>query len=169
MRLHLSIFLLLIWTLLAPSCRSGPVSHSPGPIPTGDTRPPQDLALAVTVMGEEGVRGVVLESSRFVIEPDGVLRAATGEGVRPGVYPPRTRRLTTAQVNDLYAQVVRSGLDRGVGGQPARRGTAPETGAWVLIEVTAHERRQSTLYLPEESEQAVEFVRSLRRLARMDG
>lgn len=169
MALPLRLIPLALAIALVSACRSGPALPAGGAIPTGDTRPPRDLALAVTVMGVGGVRGAVLESARFMLEPDGVLRAATGEGVRPGVYPPRTRRLTQTQVNDLYARLVRTGLDRGVGGRPARRGTAPETGAWILIEVTAHERRQSTLYLPDQSEDALALIAQLRRLARMDG
>lgn len=166
---RLTISSLLCLALLLSACRSGQAAPIGGAIPTGDTRPPQDLALAVTVMGDEGVRGVLLESARFVIEPDGVLRAATGEGVRPGVYPPRTRRLTETQLGDLYAQIVRTGLDRGIGGRPARRGLAPDTGTWILIDVTAHERRESTLYLPGESEAALALLQKLRTLARMEG
>ncbi|MFI4894320.1 MAG: hypothetical protein ACIAQ0_12945 [Phycisphaerales bacterium JB058] len=155
--------------LLVSACRSGPATGPAGVIPTGDPRPPADFALAVTVMGEEGTTGWVLEPARFVIEPDAVLRAATGAGVGPTVYPPRTRRLTDVQINDLYSIITREGLDRGVGGSPFRMGDTQPAGAWILIEVTAHEHRRSTLYLPQDERRVIELVRHLRRLARLEG
>lgn len=120
-------------------------------------------------MGEEGTTGWVLEPARFVIEPDGVLRAATGAGVGPTVYPPRTRRLTDAQVNEVYSVVTRQGLDRGVGGKPFRLGDAQPAGAWIIVEVTAHEHRRSTIYRPDDERLIVDLVRHLRKLARLEG
>lgn len=151
------------------ACRSGPTAPAGGAIPIGETRPPADFALAVTVMGEEGTTGWVLEPARFVIEPDGVLRAATGAGVGPTVYPPRTRRLTDLQVREIHNIVTRQGLDRGLGGKAFRLGDVQPIGAWVLIEVTAHEQRRSTIYRPADERRVIELVRHLRRLARLEG
>lgn len=120
-------------------------------------------------MGEEGTTGWVLEPARFVIEPDGVLRAATGAGVGPTVYPPRTRRLTDPQVREVYNIVTRQGLDRGIGGKPFRLGDAQPEGAWIVVEVTAHEHRRSTIYLPEDERRVIDLVRHLRRIARLEG
>ena len=154
---------------LVSACRSGPEEPAGGAIPTGETRPPADFALAVTVLGEEGTTGWVLEPARFVVEPDGVLRAATGAGVGPTVYPSRTRRLTEPQINELYAMVVRAGLDRGLGGEPYRLGDIQPAGAWIVVEVTAHEHRRSTFYVPDEDRDVVDLVRQLRRLSRLEG
>ena len=165
----LTLIALVCTIPLVSACGSTPHTEPRGAIPTGDPRPPADFALAVTVMGEEVTTGWVLEPARFVIEPDGVLRAATGAGVGPSVYPPRTRRLTDAQVSDVYSVVTRQGLDRGIGGKPFRLGDAQPAGAWIVVEVTAHEHRRSTIYRPEDERRVIDLVRHLRKLARLEG
>ncbi len=164
----LTLIAVLFAFSFVPACRSSSGPPSGRAIPSGETRPPEDFALAVTVMGEEGTTNWLLQPARFVVEPDGVLRAATGAGVGPSVYPPRTRRLTQAQMNDLYAVVVRSGLDRGLGGEPYRLGETQPAGAWIVVEVTAHEQRRNTIYLPSAGREVVELVRQLRRLSRLE-
>lgn len=163
----LAVIVVVCVVPLVSACGSGRGAPEPPGIPLGETRPPQDLALAVTVIGRGKGELASLEPAWFVIEPDGVLRAATGEGVGPGVYPPRTRRLTEAQVREVYAMVVRSGLDGGVGGRTYRPGLLPQEGHWILIEVAAHERRQIALYEPGASAGARELAAHLGRLARL--
>ena len=79
---------------------------------------------------------------RFVIQPDGVLRAARGAGVSLDILPPRTRELTQAQLSHIYNLAVREGLDRGIGGSAHTPGRAPaveEDGALLIVEFTAHD------------------------------
>ncbi|MEM9661348.1 MAG: hypothetical protein AAF937_03460 [Planctomycetota bacterium] len=82
-----------------------------GSRPTADARfsprPPEDLTIAVTVVAPEGSSP---EPARFVIEPGGQLRAASGAGSRPETLPPMTRLLTDAQVTQLYGIIAREGL-----------------------------------------------------------
>lgn len=163
----LAVIVVVCVVPLVSACGGGRAAPEPPGIPLGETRPPPDLALAVTVIGREGGEPASLEPARFVIEPDGVLRAATGEGVGPGVYPPRTRQLTDTQVREVYAMLVRSGLDRGVGGRAYRPGMPTGGGQWILIEVAAHERRQIALYEPGASAGARELAAHLGRLARL--
>ena len=153
---------------LVSACAPRPAATEPTGIPLGETRPPRDLALAVTVLGSAADDPLAPQPARFVIEPDGLLRAATGSGVGPGVYPPRTRRLIDAQIAEIYTMLVRSGLDRGVGGMAYRPGLLPGEGRWILVEVTAHERREIALYDPARSEAARDIALHLARLARLD-
>lgn len=166
-RILTSIASVCVLTLVS-ACASGPAAPEQTGIPLGETRPPRDLALAVTVLGSAAVDPQSTQPARFVIEPDGFLRAATGSGVGPGVYPPLTRRLNDAQIAEVYAMLVRSGLDRGVGGKTYRPGLLPVEGRWILVEVTAHERREIALYDPARSEAARDVARHLARLARLD-
>jgi len=38
----------------------------------------------------------------YLVELDRTLRAATGDGVHAGLYPPRTAKLTRGQMRELY-------------------------------------------------------------------
>ncbi|PHQ82410.1 MAG: hypothetical protein COB69_02005 [Phycisphaera sp.] len=139
----------------------------------GETRPPRDFALAVTVFGQptHDQRNTAQEPARFVIQPDGVLRAAQGSGVSLDTFPPRTRTLTQPQIANLYAQIVRNGLDRGVGGSPLNGTTPPaiEPGdALIVIEFTAHDSRRVHVYDANGKTQVSALVRTLRQLARLD-
>lgn len=77
-----------------------------------DTRPallgpPGDFTLSITVLGPvpEGGVGMVARPQRpgrYVLEPDRQLRAAIGPGASPRAFPPAVRRLTHAQVGELW-------------------------------------------------------------------
>ena len=74
--------------------------------------PPDDFVLGVTVYAqpsESPIAGRVdpslprgLQPGRYVIEADGVLRAATGPAADPSVFPPRTRQLSAAQMDEVW-------------------------------------------------------------------
>ncbi len=62
--------------------------------------------------------------ARYVIEPDGYLRAALGPGATDRTFPPPSRRLTTAQLDALWALVAQTdwlaqGSDRADQAPPA--------------------------------------------------
>ncbi len=143
-------------------------SHDPGPLtPRAANGPtiPSDFALAVTVIDNEGP----MAPARYVVEPDGVLRAAQGPGASLDTYPPRTRELTRAQLNLLYRQAIRGGFDRGTGGTPHRAGarlTPGEGESIVIVEAVAHDARRITRYDPGGHPEAESLVRTLAELAR---
>lgn len=121
---------------------------------------PADFTLAVTVRGSPPARPARsgggasttrpaspppgLRPARYVIEADGVLRAALGPGATDDTFPVATRRLDPADLDRLWAIVARAGwLDsepRGSdGGVPA--GDASAAGA--TIAVSGHGARRT--------------------------
>jgi len=78
--------------------------------------PPADFSVAVTVYGPEQDptpihdRPRPLRPSRYIVEPDGVLRASLGHGSAVDTFPPRTRQLTTRQMDQLWRAVRETGL-----------------------------------------------------------
>lgn len=98
------------------ACSSAPAARTePEPAPLPD-QPPADFVLSVTILGPAGTAAEVdatprpLRPARYLVEPDGVLRAAIGPGATPRVYPGETRRLTDAQVRRLWRLTAVSGL-----------------------------------------------------------
>lgn len=84
----------------------GGCAGSPEPAPTGDD-PPADFVLSVIVYPgpeEEGDEPLprALRPGVFIIEADGQLRAARGEGAGPGVFPPPTRRISVQERGRLW-------------------------------------------------------------------
>ncbi len=161
---------LLVLTLL-PGC-SGTPAHDPArpAIPSGENRTPSDFALAATLFTGENAPGD-LEPIRFVIQPDGVLRAARGAGVSMDVLPPRTRNLNQSQLSMVYTQAVRKGLDRGIGGLPYTPGQQPtvaEDAGILIVEFTAHDTRKVSAYDLAEHDGARSLVTTLRQLARIE-
>ncbi len=120
-------------------------------------RPPEDLTIAITVIGPEGSSP---EPARFVIEPGGLLRAAVGAGSAPEMLPPRTRRLTDAQVGQVYGMIARQGL-----ALPTDSPGASEPR--IEVTVTAGDRR-STGRHPHADADARALVDRCRRLARLE-
>jgi hypothetical protein len=125
-------------------------------------RPPADLAIDVTLLPAPVASGPAGEALRFVIEPDGQLRAATGAGAIERSLPPRTRALTDVQIADLYGAIVRDGLD--LPAPPVTRRSAR-----IIVQVIAHDRRSRAEHDPDESPEALELIERLRRLARLPG
>lgn len=101
-------------------CRAGPAS-----VPA-DSRPP-DFALGLTVFPTDAQTATGHRSAgeRYLVEPDGVLRAAFGGGVSPRMHPPRVRRLSLAEYDELYRLALDSGLLAPDPGGGARGGTPP--------------------------------------------
>jgi hypothetical protein len=93
-------------------CRSTP-PPPPAPEPVPERRP-EDFVLSATVMTPRDVEGVRLPRSlrpaRYIVEADGVLRAAVGAGSTTMTFPAQTRQLTPAQFEGLWRQMRESGL-----------------------------------------------------------
>lgn len=72
----------------------------------GGAEPPEDFVVALTVLGDPSGAGgrsrPGLRAARYVVEADGVLRAAIGQGVTPSTFPPMTRTLDDGQIRDLW-------------------------------------------------------------------
>ncbi|MEM0982442.1 MAG: hypothetical protein AAGI17_00675 [Planctomycetota bacterium] len=81
-------------------------------------RPP-DFAIGATVFPGPGSEG-----ERYLVEPDGMLRAEFGGGVRPTDHPPRVRQLAAGEFNDLYTLALTTGL---LDSTPSGRVNSPET------------------------------------------
>lgn len=71
---------------------------------------PQSFTLGVTVVGEGVANDPALRPARYIVEADGLLRAAVGPGSTPSTFPPVTRRLNDAQVTALWAMVETAGI-----------------------------------------------------------
>lgn len=73
-------------------------------------KPPADFALSVTVFapsmrvaGEpEPKRDPATTPARYILEPDGTLRAAVGPGATPETFPPIVRRVSDGQRQRLW-------------------------------------------------------------------
>ncbi|MHA7814747.1 MAG: hypothetical protein ACX94C_15300 [Phycisphaerales bacterium] len=85
-------------------------------------RRPSDFTLGVVVFGDPGADSVEMRSARYIVEPDGALRASFGEGSDGNTYPPMTRRLEGSILDALWAQVRSMDL----GGDDWRSVQAPE-------------------------------------------
>lgn len=114
------LFLLACWGGLSGGLLVGCAS-APPPLPEPEPvllpeRAPADFALGITVMPPAREQAPLHElpvperPGRYLVEPDGVLRAAIGPGATPRVYPRQTRRLNEAQVQRLWRLTVETGL-----------------------------------------------------------
>jgi hypothetical protein len=114
---HTSVLAILVLGGLAlPGCSSTPaVRPEPEPAVLAD-RAPADFALGITVLSPASDPAQIdatprpQRPARYIVEPDGVLRAAIGPGATPRVYPGRTRRLDTEQVQRLWRLASNTGL-----------------------------------------------------------
>jgi hypothetical protein len=97
-------------------CSSAPPQKEEEPEPVVlPEHAPEDFTLSVTVMGpatREGIdeRARAERPARYIVEPDGALRAAIGPGATPRVYPGQTRRLTGEEMQRVWRLVVNTGL-----------------------------------------------------------
>lgn len=130
--------------------------------------PPSDFVLAATVFTPSSVSADQPASvpARYILEPDGTLRAAVGPGSSPTTYPRETRTLTSAQFNQLWMLTRAIELD----GSDARAINSPEiftppgdTGV-VLIELRANETQQGFAF-PSDHPQARALIEALADLA----
>ncbi len=160
--------------LLLPACGSGPAAITE---PTLPSDPPDDFALAVTIFAPEVDAEAIsalprsVRPARYVVEPDGVLRAAIGPGADPDVFPAQTRRLTDRQRAQLWRLVRDQGLlatnhpgriatDRTYLSSPDRRA--------VLVEIAgADQRRYLELHADDRASDPAVAVALTDRLAEL--
>lgn len=97
---------------LAACSSSRPIPAAAEPIPPDDR--PADFMLAATVHSPESMSKArlprSLQPARYVVEADGVLRAAVGEDSQTTTFPGRTRQLTPREFDALWRLVRESGL-----------------------------------------------------------
>lgn len=156
------------------ACSSTP-RHSDGstgsPAPVAGTDYPADFSLSVTVMtrGRETDdsgrdlsfgRDLADRPGRYIVEPDGLLRAATGAGATTRVYPPRTKYLTDRQMADLWKKLewMRPDLQIGDPGEDSPVRTDAST---AIIHISANGRKTTRVANLEEDEWAKSLVRTL--------
>jgi hypothetical protein len=105
------LIMILAAALLGCSSNSPPPPPVEPPLP--DDRP-DDFVLAATIfspnVAHEARLPRSLRPARYIVEPDGSLRAAIGPGADATTYPGRTRQLTPAQFDSLWRNVRQSGL-----------------------------------------------------------
>ncbi len=96
--------------------------------------PPPDFTLAVTVFVPDGANWGAYSQpftpARYILEPGGSLRVGVGAGVSERMYPPVTREVARAGVDDVWADAARCG----VAGSGTRRKAAPQP----VAQPTAH-------------------------------
>lgn len=98
-----------------------------------ESTPPPDFWLAIAVLrapADAASRAaayqklpVEVRPSRYIMEADGILRAATGSGASLETFPDQTRQLTPEEVRSLWETLRTSALVRD--DHPARRGVGP--------------------------------------------
>lgn len=147
----------------------------PAPAVAFDAQP-ADFSIAVTVLAPRGAAAGALprarRGARYIVEPDGVLRAAVGPGADDEMFPPQTRRLTARDVRRLWALTQDAGvLAPDHPGRAAARDEVfvPVDRSVAYIEYTAGGRRDCVrINLDRADESAIgaeELVDELARLA----
>lgn len=161
----------LIASVLASAATGCASQTKPVPAAVRGVDFPQDFALSVTVMtpgretddnGRDLSFGKDLADrpGRYIVEADGLLRAATGAGATTRVYPPRTKYLTDRQMADLWNKLewMRPDLQIGDPGEDTPIRTSHST---AIIHVAADGRRTTRVANLEEDEWARSLVRTL--------
>lgn len=88
----------------------------PRSVAVDQSSPPADFAVAVTIYSpltdpaEINASARILRPARYIVEPDGVLRASVGSGSRESTFPPIARRLSEEQIEALWRAIRDSGL-----------------------------------------------------------
>lgn len=179
----------------AAGCSATPPLPETAAAPLPDARP-RDFELAVTVlsppvakagvdeeelMDEAGQFGPPppsgprlprsLRPARYIVEADGVLRVAEGEGAKTTTFPLETRQLSSRQFDALWRQLRQTNLL--ASGNPARI-DAPEDAVrspdrTVALIYTSYESQRVTLrvLLDRRSEDAIAAERLVDRLAEL--
>lgn len=95
-----------------------------GPAPED---PPEDFSLAVTVFDPTHAADhadPALTPARYILDPDGALRAAVGAGASPATFPPIVRRLSEGQRRRVWWLTLETGAHEP---GPGDRVDSPET------------------------------------------
>jgi hypothetical protein len=94
-------------------CRASGPPPAPKALAIPEARP-SDFVMAATVFSPARLSGADLPRSlkpaRYVIEADGVLRAATGSAADATTFPGQTRQLTPGEFDSLWRLLRESGL-----------------------------------------------------------
>ena len=109
--------LMVIGAVLA-SCST---TNERDPIELPEQRP-SDFTLGVVVFGDPDADSIEMRSARYIIEPDGTLRASFGEGSDGLTYPPITRKVDGSTMDAIWDRVRSMDLD----GDDWRSVQAPE-------------------------------------------
>lgn len=117
---------------------------------------PADFTLAATVFSpvtdaaQAEALARPLRPARYIIEADGVLRAAVGPGASTETYPPQTRRLNEAQLDGLWRLVTDGGvLEEGSVARVGNPDTyVPPRGRTVALIAVSHGGRRETVAAP---------------------
>lgn len=129
--------------------------------------PPPDFAVSVTVADRArpataAERPRALRAARYIVEPDGLLRASVGPGSLTSTFPPPMRQLSAAQMTELWGLVSGAGylrLDPATQSADAETVATAVTRPTAMIYVAGNEARRS-LQVPLETAQG-EPARSL--------
>lgn len=132
---------------------------------------PADFSLSVTVMTpgpETGPDGrdtsfgqdLADRPGRYIVEPDGLLRAAMGAGATTRVYPPRTRYLSDRQMADLWARLEWLRPDLQIG-DPGEQAPTPSAHSTAIIQVAAEGRKTTRVVNLDEDDAGRTLVRTL--------
>ncbi|TVQ62292.1 MAG: hypothetical protein EA379_05540 [Phycisphaerales bacterium] len=137
--------LLLITALAALGACAAPDRRAP----LDAASPAPDFALSITV--RDDAHG--LTPARYVLDPDGSLRAAIGPGAGSDLLPNFTRRLGEDERAGVWRLALAAGVPSGAPGSPGSRAAAPgseraalDRGAGVVIWVRA--QGASAVYTP---------------------
>ncbi len=145
-----------------------------GSVPVDGIGPPPDFAISVTVSDRPKAtaspnRPRALRPARYIVEPDGLLRASIGPGSLTSTFPPPMRHLSTSQVADLWALVDKAGyLQQDPSSQSADAETTTATVArpTALVYVAGANQRR-TFQVPLESPPGVPTRALVDRLAEL--
>lgn len=143
--------LALVW---GAGCRG------PQPAPLGERSYPADFALEMTVEAVTFASGSdpLRYPSRYVLEPNRVLRVALGPGVHAGLHPPPTATLSPDEMAEVYRRIERGGLMEEGEGQAA---SAPAGDVVYRLAITADGRTRRFTTTPEASPAAVSLLERL--------
>lgn len=125
-------------------------------VPRSTERTPDDFAISVSTSGPaDGV----FAPAWFMVEADGVLRAATGLRSARSAAPPAVRALTRRQMDELW------GMTRAAGLADAPSDGAAPAEPTCEIEVAALGRRRAVRADSSSNAELKELVQRLRELA----
>lgn len=95
------ICVLMVLGVVLASCST---SSERDPIELPEQRP-SDFTLGIVVFGDPDAETIETRSARYIIEPDGTLRASYGEGSDGLTYPPMTRRVDESTLDAIWDRV----------------------------------------------------------------